>query len=236
MSWSQNAIALNDRWGLGASRKGPVVAVFGASGVGGADTGQYGAHTVSTALAPGITSRKNGVAQTDFTGVVGLEAGLAWRLSLAGRTGITVVSRAVNTTTCALWVSTHFATIVADMSGLGLVPSVCVYLTAALDCATLAAAQGFYSDLRQLQVKIDNAWPGCGFVLFGPNTTAPTDLAIPEATEVSRAHASDRTGQRQFLATSGVALQADLTHPTAAGYDELGLRAANAILQGGCLG
>ena len=87
MSWSQNAIALNDRWGLGASRKGPVVAVFGASGVGGADTGQYGAHTVSTALAPGITSRKNGVAQTDFTGVVGLEAGLAWRLSLAGRTG-----------------------------------------------------------------------------------------------------------------------------------------------------
>lgn len=204
--------------------------------VGGFDAGQFGPRTVPTTLAPGVVSRRNGLLLADFTGPIGVEAAVAWGLSAGGKTA-TVVGRYVNTTPCALWVSTHFATLVADLTALTLTPNVLAYVTSPTnDCVSPALAHDYWSDLRALQRLIDAQYPRAGFVVVGPVSTDPTLLGRADAIEVSRAHGQDLGGRRGFASGEGIAMQADLIHPTAAGYDEIGSRIATAILQGGCLG
>lgn len=233
-------------WGLERARRGRHYVLFGGSQIGGSNTGQFGALDLVSVGAPnnnipsGVTVIVDGVTLSAYDAVHGCEPGLVEALRAGDvHANTTVLCRYVNSTSAQDWIDTHFATLAADVATAGITPCAAFYVLASQDALTAGAAASMRPTLRRLQAKIESAWSGCGWAVFGQVTTDAA--SFPFLTE-SRTNGQQYmvdvagVGRRHWLDWSGITLQNDAQHPTSAGEVEMGLRAGRALIQFGVPG
>jgi hypothetical protein len=207
--------------------------LFGASNIGGSDTGQFGTNVLTKPAA--VTLIRNGVTLSDYSAVHGPEVGIVAELQDQGRlpAALTILSRSVAGTALSTWVSTHCATTIADCVTAGIVPKVACSIAPNADVATVALGHGLRHSVPLVERTFGAAWGRCGFLWGCPSNASA--LGHAEGDAAVRALAADRTGLRAKVETDDLEVQTDALHFTSAGQVALGRRMAQKLIASGVL-
>ncbi len=222
---------------LGGAITGRDYVFFGGSQLGGGgDPGEFGTldPAVSALLDPllllghasgGITLVVNGVTITECDPAEhGGELGFLYALALAGKAaGTRLVCRYVEGTNAAAWVTTHFATVVADVVTHGLTVAGVAYVLGSTDANSATTVAQLDNQLRLLDALKRAAWPDSGWVVMGQVTTDTVSYPqLVAARAVGERRFTDTVdGLRAYVAPDPVfaLLQpGDDQHPVSAGH------------------
>lgn len=184
----------------------------------------------------GWTYIRDGSTLTSIPNTHGIEVGLMTRLHGAGKlAGARFLGRYQDGTPTPDWVSTHFATLAADVASAGLSPSCVCYIVGGQDSISLQSVDNLKENLRKLAGKVENAWPGALFIVMG---VAAQDAAdFPQLANArlagSRFMRDTIRGKRVWIPHDNVPieLQPDDTHATEGGTYDMGFSNYGAVVE-----
>lgn len=225
----------------GVTLTGKNYGFIGASHMGGGGIpAEFGSLAVPLRAVPtGAVMRRNGALLVAHTpDDHGVEAGFLAEFSDQGlASGTTIVCRYVAATDVSDWVTTHFATFVADCTTQGITPTVVFYGAGRQEGDSLAKLFNSDQQLRKLRGLVQKTYPGCGFVVIGQTGESDVSEAFVDEARVihHRRFIEPWWGRQGWISGEGVAGQVTNEHPTTDGEVDMGRRFAEFVIDRGII-